>query len=88
MLNTYSSTITSKGQATIPVPIRKKLGIKPGEKIYFAENGKEVVLKSLSDSVDELAGSLKTNIKWNKKKVHEVVGKMLAEHINEQTHRQ
>ena len=87
MLNVYSSTITSKGQATIPAPIRKLLELQPGQRIIFEENGQGVVIKTHSQLVNELAGSLKTKIKWNKKKAFEAVGNMLAEHINEQTHR-
>lgn len=29
------STLTSKGQATIPKPVRDQLGIKPGDQIEF-----------------------------------------------------
>ena len=30
-----SSTLTSKGQVTLPVEIRRKLGLKPGDRLYF-----------------------------------------------------
>lgn len=77
-----TSTVTQKGQATIPVYIRRKLGIKPNGKVFFEERGGEFVIKPIEDLnklVDNLYGSLKTNIKWNKKKAYETVGKMLAE---------
>lgn len=36
-----SSTITAKGQTTIPAEIRKKLALKPGDRIlYLEEDGK------------------------------------------------
>lgn len=74
----YITSLTSKGQATIPVALRRKLKIRPGQKVLFEENGNsQVVIKRLL-SVSELKGSLKTNIKWNKKKADEAVGKMLA----------
>lgn len=81
MINIYSSTLTSKGQATIPLPIRQKLGIKSGEKVLFEKKGKAIVIKPAEkeeDIINNLYGSLKTNIKWNKKKAHEAIGKMLA----------
>lgn len=31
-----TATVTSKGQVTIPKPIRDRLGIKPGTKVAFA----------------------------------------------------
>ncbi len=30
-----SSTLTSKGQITLPAEIRRKLGLKPGDRLYF-----------------------------------------------------
>jgi antitoxin PrlF len=40
-----SATITSKGQITIPVEIRRSLGVKPGDKLLFEalESGFRVV---------------------------------------------
>jgi AbrB family looped-hinge helix DNA binding protein len=31
----FTTSVTQKGQATIPAPIRKKLGIMPNTKIVF-----------------------------------------------------
>ena len=40
-----SSTITSKGQVTIPVEVRRQLSLKSGDKVaFYLENGR-VVLK-------------------------------------------
>lgn len=36
--------VTSKGQITIPIDIRKKLGIKEGDKVLFIEEGDKVVM--------------------------------------------
>ena len=36
--------ITSKGQVTIPLRIRKKFGFKPGTSVEFAVEGRKVVL--------------------------------------------
>lgn len=36
--------VSSKGQVTIPIGIRKKLGLKEGDKVIFAEKGQDVVL--------------------------------------------
>lgn len=74
----YTSTVTSKGQATIPAPIRKKLGIKPGQKIVFKDSGKDIQIKASVKPAD-LMGILKTNIKYNKVKARKAVGKMLGE---------
>lgn len=40
--------ITSKGQITLPIAIRKKLGVKDGDKVAFIENGNQIVLVNAS----------------------------------------
>jgi len=40
--------VTSKGQITIPVEIRRKLGIKNGDKILFMEEGGKVYMMNSS----------------------------------------
>jgi len=42
------ATMTSKGQITIPVKVRKKLGLTPGNKVYFFDDGENVVIKKNS----------------------------------------
>jgi len=39
-----TTTLTSKGQATIPAQIRKVLSLKPGDQVAFEVHGDEVVL--------------------------------------------
>jgi AbrB family looped-hinge helix DNA binding protein len=47
-MTTRSATLTSKGQVTIPVDIRRKLGLKPGESVHFklAKDNKVVIEKN------------------------------------------
>ena len=40
--------VTSKGQITIPIDIRKKLGVKEGDKILFLEEAGRVILMNSS----------------------------------------
>lgn len=44
--------VTSKGQITIPVAIRRLLGIKDGDKVLFVQEGGKVVM--MNASVDAL----------------------------------
>jgi AbrB family looped-hinge helix DNA binding protein len=54
-----SATVTSKGQITIPVKIRKALGLKPGVRIDFYEvEPGEFVLRAKTGSIMELEGCL------------------------------
>lgn len=40
--------VTSKGQVTIPVEIRKKLGIKNGDKVLFIEDAGRIYMMNFS----------------------------------------
>lgn len=54
------TTLTSKGQMTLPKEIREGLGIKPGNRVTFTltPNG-TALLRVKNKSVMSLAGSLK-----------------------------
>lgn len=55
-----SATMTSKGQITIPIEIRRKLRLEPGTKVDFVENGSgKVELRAKSLSILDLAGIVK-----------------------------
>lgn len=53
------STITSKGQVTLPKAVRQSLGLQPGDKIEFVvtENG-QVLVRPITRKVDEVFGKL------------------------------
>lgn len=40
--------VTSKGQITIPAAIRKRLGVKDGDKVLFVEEGSRIVMMNAS----------------------------------------
>lgn len=40
--------LTSKGQITIPVQIRKKLKLKEGDKVFFIEEGGKIIFQNAS----------------------------------------
>lgn len=58
MVMIYDATITSKGQTTIPVEVREKLNLKPGDKIRFVMNGDKVYLRVKNRKIADLAGIL------------------------------
>jgi AbrB family looped-hinge helix DNA binding protein len=53
------TTITSKGQTTIPKEIREKLNLRPGDRISFiVEADGRVYIQPLNVHVEELSGIL------------------------------
>ncbi len=55
------TTVSEKGQVTIPKPLRDRLGIRPGEVLNFeAEKGRLIATKARAqDTVDAMYGVLK-----------------------------
>jgi AbrB family looped-hinge helix DNA binding protein len=53
------TTLTSKGQVTVPKAIRDKLGLRPFDKIRFTIEDDEVKLKKAYPSLEDIAGSLR-----------------------------
>ena len=64
-----SAAVTSKGQVTIPKPVRDLLGIEPGTRVDFRRNEKGEVVLSRADGAQarpsrfaKLRGSAKTDL--------------------------
>lgn len=55
---TRVTTMTSKGQVTIPKEVRDELGLKPKDKIRFSLEHGHVVLRKAYPSLAEVVGSL------------------------------
>ena len=77
------TTITTKGQVTIPQSVRQAMQIKIGDRVSFAQIlpiKKQLLIRVIpSDTVDKLFGSLLTKVKVNDyKKVRREAGKLLV----------
>ncbi len=57
----HSATMTSKGQMTVPKPIRDRLRIGAGDLVDFIINDRgEIVVRAATSDVKELKGLLRT----------------------------
>jgi antitoxin PrlF len=54
------STVTSKGQVTVPIEIRKALGIRQGDKIAFTLRNGHVTLSRQLGYTERTKGAVKT----------------------------
>lgn len=52
------STVTDKGQVTIPVEVRNRLGLSRGQKVVFQIEDDEVRLKSERFTLESVFGSV------------------------------
>jgi antitoxin PrlF len=60
MTRTFYATVTSKGQVTIPVEVRRALGIKIHDKVAFVSENGSVRLKGVDLSLENVFNSVKT----------------------------
>lgn len=64
-----AAKVTSKGQVTVPKPVRDALGIDEGDEIVFRVEGNRAVMARTPDFLD-LAGSIsvpaaRRNVAWD-----------------------
>lgn len=62
MANTQTSTMTSKGQVTIPVELRKRLGLHPGDQVAFVVEDGRVHLMRCEQRVESAFGIVKSDV--------------------------
>ncbi|MGH7653665.1 MAG: AbrB/MazE/SpoVT family DNA-binding domain-containing protein [Gemmatimonadaceae bacterium] len=56
------STVTSKGQITIPKTVRERLHLEPGDKVYFdVRQDGSVSMMTRKHSIESLFGIIKPN---------------------------
>jgi|HubBroStandDraft_1064217.scaffolds.fasta_scaffold07571_3 antitoxin PrlF len=76
-----TASVTSKGQITLPISVRKKLRLNTGDQVVFIEREDgEITVKAKKGNLMDLHGSLK----WTGKpatieEMNEAVGRHLAE---------
>jgi antitoxin PrlF len=62
-----SSRLTSKGQATVPLSVRQRLNLKPGDIVIFEESDAKAVRLRKAEPLDlEFLSALQTTLtEWN-----------------------
>ncbi len=67
---TYTTTVTSKGQITLPVKVRRELNIKTGDRVSVTKKGKDYIIQpdmyeeELAALRKRIEKHLKANGKW------------------------
>lgn len=82
-----TSTVTKKGQVTIPKEIRDDLNISEKQQVTFYRDGDKIIVKPVTP-ISKLAGSLKnksknktTDLKEIRRKTKEEVGKNVVKEM-------
>ncbi len=76
MLN---SSMTTKGQVTIPAQLRERLGLKPGDKVAFLESDGKIILQRLENRVEAAFGLIKSTKSATLAEIDEVIKQTRAD---------
>lgn len=75
---TYTVSITSQGQISIPAEIRRKFGLFKNKKALVSVEDKKIIIEPVKDLL-ELGGSLKTKKPpLSNEELHEVVARAIV----------
>lgn len=84
---TYTVSITSQGQISIPIDIRRALGLDKMQKALVSVENKKMIVEPVPDILS-LRGSVKTNKKpLSNKELDDVIGQAVAEEYAEKLKR-
>ena len=80
------STVTQKGQTTIPKEIRDLLNLRPKDKVYYLIEDNRVILKPIHGDVLDLQGCLPLHVhSENFEKIRNITKKRVADKIIERS---
>jgi antitoxin PrlF len=74
------ATVTAKGQITIPVEIRKAMGLEPGSKVVFFDSGDGAFILRRMGSIEDLYGCLAG---FDVPKTDEEMNDLIAKHVGQ-----
>ena len=57
-MKTYTTTVTERGQVTLPAHVRRLLGVKPKEQVTFEVEGDEIRLTPTRYTVESVRGAV------------------------------
>ena len=80
-----SSTISSKGQITVPLEIRRRLGLKEGDRVEFVVEGERTIIRparAAKNPFEKYAGALPAF--HSKGEIDEWVGSLRDEEATDQ----
>ncbi len=82
---TYTATITSKRQLTIPAELFRKINLSQGQKVILTEENGIIKMESAFDMINRLAGSLKLPKKYRSLPVDKLISQAKEKYWQEKT---
>lgn len=67
------STVTRKGQVTIPVRLRRAFELEEGSHIRFLDDGKRIIIEPVVEDVEAAFGLVKTEKSVSSRQIKEAI---------------
>jgi len=78
----FATTMTQRGQVTVPAPVRRALGLAPREKVIFEVEGNEVRLVPSHFTVENVRGSVPALRELRTlDEIYDIAGEEHAQHV-------
>lgn len=69
----YSSTLTSKGQLTVPVELRHALNLRPGDKLVFEAVDHKILISKKKQDITHAFGMYHVNKKISLRNIQKAI---------------
>lgn len=74
----YSSTLTSKGQLTVPVELRRALDLHPGDRVVFESIDHKILISKKKQDITQAFGMYRVNKKISLQDIQKAIDKGYA----------
>ena len=74
-----TSTLTIKGQVTIPAEVRRRMGLKPGDRVAFVLGDGDVRLVRQETRIEAAFGLVKPSISLTTEQIDDVIRQRFSE---------
>ena len=72
-MKTDISTVTRKGQVTIPVRLRRAYELEEGSHIRFRDDGERIIIEPVVEDVEAAFGLVQTEISVSSREIKETI---------------
>jgi antitoxin PrlF len=82
-MHDYVATMTSKGQVTVPVGVRRSLGIEAGDQVTFIVEGNQATIQRVEHTIESVFQSVPTPQGLVTGDFDELIEEAMADHADE-----
>lgn len=80
----YTATVTSKGQLTLPAPLRRQLGIEPGDQVVFVlDDAESATVRRVEHDVQSVRGLIPTPPGLISEDFDDLIEEAMADHADD-----